>query len=363
MKKVSLKDRFDFKNNSFTILSILASILILYFHSYPLFYGINTRNSDIISGILVGENLGSILVAMFFTISGFMITNSIKNSKSTGEYLVKRVKKIFPPLIFCLIISACVISPIISEQPKLVFLSNFKIYVWYIIDNSFLLKNTVYSIADVFSNNPYPNAINGSIWTLKHQIFMYILMIPIFTVFISKIKRRNFFKYFYIVLVTLTVVSFTGYYNGVFDIIRKNLGFIGIFQEVNLLLRLTCYFCTGIIFNLYSDKIKYEKIHLIFVIIIFALTFRTSIFSYFCLFFVPYVTFYIGTIKSNIRMPDLSYQIYIWGFPIQQLIMYYFNGKIDIYSYMIICLLFVVFISILSYYLIEKPFNKGRCKV
>lgn len=83
----TLSKIYDKKNNSFTILGIIASLLIIYFHCYPLFYGADTTIVDIFTKNCGSEALGGVIVAMFFVISGFMITTSIKNSKNTSSYL------------------------------------------------------------------------------------------------------------------------------------------------------------------------------------------------------------------------------------------------------------------------------------
>lgn len=359
MKSESLKKRFDYKNNSFTILSIIASLLIIYFHSYDLFYGREHKISDIFTTIFVGENLGSVIVAMFFTVSGFMITNSIRNSKNMKQYLYKRVKKIYPPLIFCLVVCACVIAPIISTIPKIEFLKNISLYYHYILDNILMFKNTVYGIADVFLNNPYPVAINGSIWTLKHQIFMYLLIIPLFYLYFKNGKeKRDNYKYFFILIFIITCISYTGYYDNIITSISKRFNFIGILVEGKMLIRLIYYFCVGIFFNLYSDYIIYNKKNLIISCLILILTIRNQLFSYVCMLLIPYFTFFLGTIKNKISIHDYSYQIYIWGFPVQQLVMYYLNGKINIYVYILICIITTFFVGVICYYITEYPFNR-----
>ena len=177
MKK-TIKDIYNSHNNSFTIMSIIMSIMIIVFHCYALFY--NNGKTDFLSNFLGYENTGSIVVAMFFIISGFMIPTSLKNSRDLKTYFLKRIKKIIPPLLLCLTISALVIAPLVLKVNYFNYLFHPGNYFNYIFDNIFLIKNTVYHIQDAFINNPYPSAINGSIWTLKHQFFMYILIVPIF---------------------------------------------------------------------------------------------------------------------------------------------------------------------------------------
>ena len=208
-----ITDKYDAKNNSFTLISIIMSLLVIYLHCYPLFYGINSAKQDIFKRF-TNLSLGEVVVGAFFAISGFMIVTSLQRSKNVLEYLKKRFVKIFPPMIFCLLVCALVISPILSEIPKFDFLKNVSLYKHYIFDNIFLWKNTVYNIADVFIRNPYPSVINGSLWTIKHQFFMYLLIIVINAIILK--KKPSIFKYIYLVILILTMISFTGYYDGFF---------------------------------------------------------------------------------------------------------------------------------------------------
>jgi peptidoglycan/LPS O-acetylase OafA/YrhL len=50
---------------------------------------------------------------------------------------------------------------------------------------------------------------------------------------------------------------------------------------------------------------------------------------------------------------DLSFGIYLWGFPIQQLIIYFFP-EINLYFYLLISILLSIFVAFLSWFFVEK---------
>lgn len=353
--KESLNNIYDNKNNSFTILSVVMSIMIIYYHCYPLFFGITSKKSDIFTE-LMGISLGEVIVGAFFVISGFMIITSLNNSKNIAEYLKKRFIKIFPPLIFCLLICALVIAPILSDIPKWDFIKSTKLYSRYIFDNIFLWKNTQYGIADVFINNPYPAAINGSIWTIKHQFFMYILIIAINFAILK--KNKEYYKYFCFIILVITMVSFTGRYDLFFKNLSKNFNDIGIFVEGSQLLKLICYFCMGVFFNIYSDRIIIKNKYASFSLLLLILCRKTIVIRCLCLLIIPYITIYLGTLKSKIKLTDISYQIYIWAFPIQQMIMYYLGGKINLYVYIALSISMTCAVAYVTYYITEWSFKK-----
>ena len=78
------------------------------------------------------------------------------------------------------------------------------------------------------------------------------------------------------------------------------------------------------------------------------------------LLILPYLTIVLGTIKCPLKITDTSYHIYIWAFPIQQLIIYLWFKQLNIYSYILLSIFITVLISYISYYLTEYPFKKRR---
>lgn len=350
LKGKILKNKFseiyDRKNNSFTILSVVLSIGVIYFHCYPLFYGTNTTHWDLFtSNILKGSSLGAFCVNIFFIISGFMITTSIQRSKNTIMYLIKRIKKIFPALILCLLISALIIGPLTTELPKVYYLKTFDIWKYYIIDNILLFKNTIYGIADVFVNNPYISAINGSIWTLKHQFFCYLIIILFYKVKLLDKRRIFLIAYLFMLFVYVSL-----YFNGMSDIevyLQQKLSYFGVFNEMTELIRLLFYFMTGILANLYSDKIYINWFwnSVYFVIYLIALYFNKLGLAFIIL--LPYFTLAIGSMRSKIKFRDISYEMFVFAFPIQQLIMYYFKNQINMPVYIVLSIVLTIMISYL----------------
>ncbi len=362
MKKNNmLKDIYNPKNNSFTILSILLSLIIIYYHCYDLYFGAINKPIDIFSKLFIAENTGSIVVASFFVISGFMITFSIKRSDSIFKYLKKRVVRIYPALILTLFMTVFIIAPVMASLPKEEVLTHSIYYKDYLLNNLLLTKNTVYGILDVFANNPYPNAINGSIWTIKHQMFTYLYMIPVFLAFIKKDSNKEYYKYFFFILLIFTAVSYTGHYDELFNSIRKNFGSIGILNEINQLVRLIYYFSAGVFLNIYADKISYNSRNILLSIITLILTARTSIFNYVALVLIPYLIIYIGCKKSSRQYIDISYYIYLIGFPVQQVIIHYLKN-INFYIYIALSLIISLLIGYIMYILISY-FPKQLLKI
>ncbi len=343
----TISETYDIKNNSFDIMRHVFAILVIIYHAYILFFG-DTGRIDFVSRILKSISLGKIGVIGFFIISGFLITQSMLNSKSYLNYFYKRILRIYPALIVSIIFCAFIVGPLVTNYNISDYLhSGVKSYV---INNLNLFGSTVYRIGDVFSTNPYPNAINGSLWTIKHEVFAYIIIavLSFFTVLKHK-KLTLLFTVFLFICVML---------NPIIDI--SNIGFnIGVLSEYDWFFKLLFYFMSGSLLYLYRDKIIISQKLFILCCLIFILGILIDK-TYLAMYLVfPYLVIYLSILKPKIQISkigDFSYGLYIYAFPVQQLLAYYFRDNLNIYFYIILSIIITLILAIFSWFFVEKPF-------
>ncbi len=359
----TLKDYYDRKNNIFSIISFLMSLIIIYYHAYPLYYGINLPKIDPISKVL-NYSIAEIVVNVFLIFSGFNIVKSLMNSDSYFKFFLKRVLKIIPDLLISLLLGAFVIAPIVLKVSIFSYLINPSYYFHYIFDNLILIRPTVYSISIVFSNLPYPNVLNGSIWTIKHIFSFYFIL-----AFFKKIKllnKRKNILIFTLMLLVINILSETGIINPYLNFISKKLYFIGIFGEFKWFIKLFYFFMTGVCLDLYQDKVKIniQVISISFLLLIISNFF--NLMNYTFLFFLPYLIIIIASSKNffKIKQIDISYQIYVYAFLIQQFIIYLLPN-INFSLYIILSILVTILLSFMTYYLVDKPLSilKRKCNL
>lgn len=352
----TLKNLYDRKKNIFTLISFIMSIIIIYGHSYVLYFGSNTIKIDIFS-YLLKYPIGEIVVDIFLIYSGFNIISSLLRSDSYIKFFLKRILKIIPELLISLLVAAFIITPIVLKIPFLTYLKTPSYYFKYIFDNIILIKPTIYSISNVFNNLPYPNVLNGSIWTIKHIFACYLII-----AFLKKIKfldkRKNILILTIIFLITNIFIN-TGILNSYLNIISTKLSFIGILGEFTWFIRLLYFFLTGVCLNLYQDKIKVNIYIIISILLMLTLARFTNLTSYSLLLFLPYLSIILGSIKLNIKQIDISYTIYVFGFLIQQFIMFLFP-KINFFLFNILAIFITILISYINYLLIDKSIIKLR---
>lgn len=356
-EETTLEERYDRKNNIFDYIRILLAIIVIYSHAYPLFVGLGVLD-PVSTRILITEGVGGIAVIGFFILSGFMITQSMVHSKNNGQFFLKRIIRIFPALILMLLLTIFVLGP-------LVYNGNIGDYfksssVWqYFGKNLNLFGGTVYGIDGVFTENPYPAAINGSLWSLKHEFMAYIILIILSC--LSVIKNRK-------AMLGITGLSVLVYVlniglSPVFGFLNK----LGVIAEIGQFTKLIMYFFIGSTIYLYKDKIKMSFKYFILAILILLLGISLNTTKYVLIITMPYILLYMGTfkIKNNIlkQVGDFSYGLYIYAFPIQQLITYYLKDKINIWVYMLLSIVITTVIAIITTVLVDNNIKKIKNKM
>lgn len=331
--------RQDNRANNFDFLRLLFSSLVIFSHSFAL----TNTSPEILSQYSNGQlSFGGLAVDVFFIISGFLIMNSLRFSKSAKSYLWKRCLRLFPALFFMLIFSCLIISIVYTGNNVFKEKALYK----YFFDNLTLYK-VRYAIPSVFEKNPYPNAINGSLWSLSYEFSMYIILLLVF-----KFKENK--NIVFIFLISLYLLCIYGQFNS--DILKT------FFSEIHLdtgqLYRLATLFLAGSILSM-LDIQKFNKRPiklLLFVLILAAIYF--NVYSYFSIVLTPVLVILVGLSYSPVlnyipaKIGDLSYGIYIYGFLIQQTFMNYL--PLNPYTLTVYSLFVTYVLSFTSWHLVEK---------
>lgn len=150
--------------NNFGALRLVAALFVLRGHMQYLL-----GQAPI---VFFGAGIENIGVKIFFLIGGYLITKSWCSDPNPIRYATKRVFRIWPPLIVCVAFSAFVIGPLCTQLPLGQYFSSVGLWRYFRI----LLLYIYYDLPGVFAGNPYPVAVNGSLWTLPIEVFMYLVI-------------------------------------------------------------------------------------------------------------------------------------------------------------------------------------------
>lgn len=159
----------DFKNNSLNIFRLLGALQVLCMHSYN---HLSLNEIPILSEV-IGFFSG---VPIFFTLSGFLIWQSIGRSNKFGSYVKKRFWRIYPELWVAVIIEIIVIlllyrNPIDWSQMCLFALGQASIFQFWTPD---------------FLRGYGCGTPNGALWTITVLIQFYFIVFFIYKLLHNK---------------------------------------------------------------------------------------------------------------------------------------------------------------------------------
>ncbi len=189
---VHVKSASDRRANHFNLIRVLAALGVLYSHSFAL-----TGHPEVLIG---GKTVGFLCVAVFFSISGFLITKSWFRLPSSAAFTRNRFLRIYPGLWLAVVITALVVGPLATVLPMREYFLNVRFWA-YLAGNSSLL-HVVHRLPGVFAESANHSA-NGSLWTLPYEIVCYAVIL-VFGV-LSKKNTKHF-----VILVSLVLIALFG---------------------------------------------------------------------------------------------------------------------------------------------------------
>lgn len=160
------------RDNNFNLIRLIAAFMVLVGHSWPLALGESVSDP---MGRLTGHHMGALAVEIFFFTSGFLVTGSIVSRGNVLDYARARALRIFPALIVAMLLSVLVLGPVFTSLALADYFSSRQTWGFAVETTTFLVRGFDH-LPGVFVNNPAPNAINGSLWTLPRELKMYILL-------------------------------------------------------------------------------------------------------------------------------------------------------------------------------------------
>ncbi len=117
--------------SNITLLRAIAALMVVYDHLFGVlpsqYFGSPTFlvpliQNNITTPLGIIQDFGWIGVALFFIVSGFIITH-VAMRESRTEFLVKRIFRIYPPLILAILIVPVLrlLSPAVRPIPRAIF--------------------------------------------------------------------------------------------------------------------------------------------------------------------------------------------------------------------------------------------------
>jgi peptidoglycan/LPS O-acetylase OafA/YrhL len=168
---IRIEQRAVGRDNNFNLLRMAAATAVLVSHAWPLSLGAQAVEPLYDA---TGYKLGTTAVTIFFAISGFFITKSFDRRVSISDFAVARIARIYPALFVVLILSVAVLGPVFTDLKLHDYV--WDRHTWTYLPKNLLLAKLQWQLPGVFTANPYPGAVNGSLWTLFKEVLCYLLV-------------------------------------------------------------------------------------------------------------------------------------------------------------------------------------------
>lgn len=291
-----------------------------------------------------------IAVTGFFVISGFLVFMSYEKSRSVGDYLEKRARRILPAYIVCVIICA-VAGAFLSR------LSYNEYFSWGFV--KYLGANLVFAnfiapkLPGVFEQNAV-TVVNGALWTIKVELMFY-LIVPVVS---SAMKKLGSVPVF----IVLYVCSFA--YKEVLEHLALTQGVAWYRTLAMQMPGFLTFFLTG---GLVYQYFKFFETHRWWWLSGACVALAGGLFVPFLKVFYPlgfglavtFIGFFWPLWRSFGKLGDFSYAMYIYHFPILQTLVALHIDNVNAYMYFLVAMGLVLSISALSWCVVERPFLRS----
>lgn len=315
--------------NNFNLIRLIAAWLVIYSHSWAI---TGSAGVDAIGALTQIKSAGALAVDVFFLISGFLVAASIQRN-TLREFLLARALRIYPALVVCVVLSVCVLGPLVTTAPDYWSDATTWRYLW----SNASLWRAEFWLPGVFDALPR-TAVNGSLWTLPIEGRLYLALMAAGLAGMLAPKL-------YLPAWALAVAAACA-----FAYLRAPLP-----EHLAYLLWVTVFFITGTLCWVYRQRIPLS-IWPLLALLAAAVGLRGT--QGFGLVYVPllaYATFYLALIPKLpvIAKNDLSYGLYLYGWPMQQLAL--LAGATTVLTNMAAATLVALACAALSWFLIERP--------
>jgi len=331
----SLADAAARRADNYLPLRHLAAFLVLYGHSYAL-----TRHApgdaDLLARWMPGFYAGNFAVYLFFAVSGYLVTLSLLRNPGVLRYARNRFLRVYPGYLACLLACVLLLGPAFTTLPAAEYFRHGD--TWHYLTQNLQPIRLQWTLPGVFAANPYPDVVNGTLWSLGLEVrwYFYLGMLAALTV----VRRRWAFT-----LVALLLVGYGGWewWSG-----KPDTSEYRALSQTYLLAALCAH---------WRQRIPVSHLAMAAFALLAAVLHGSRWFGPAAVAAAIYFTFWAAYALPTLRWPgdrDYSYGLFLYGFPLQQALVALFPGIAPL-QLLPAATALALAAAMLSWHLVERP--------
>jgi len=327
--------------NNFDLLRLVAALTVIFSHSFLIAYG-TQRDEPLVWASHNQCPLGLVGVFVFFVISGYLVTESFCRSPKPAGFVLRRAMRIYPALVLNGLVCAFVLGPVVTALPLADYLADRGLRD-FLAEYAALWPGPLALPGVLFAHTTVGNLINGSFWTLRFEVYMYL------TVLVLGIARGLRLS----VAVALLAI-------GVAAIWWDQDHSLMWLHDIRGWLWMLSHFAAGMVLYFLRGRIAFRWYWAVLAVGALALTSQVGR-QFITFFALPggYLTIYAATrywprLDYARHVGDLSYGIYIYGWPCEEFVMWLSGGRAAWWQVFLGALVLVLPLAWLSWHGVEK---------
>jgi peptidoglycan/LPS O-acetylase OafA/YrhL len=326
--------------NNFDFLRLVAALSVVFSHSFLIAAGV--RSYEPVVRLTHNQcTLGLVGVFVFFVISGYLVTESYCRRPKPGGFVLRRFMRIYPALIPNGVLCALVLGPIVTSLPLAVYFSGHGVRD-FLVEIATLWPGPLALPGVLFADTPVGLLINGSFWTLRFEVYMYAMVLILG---VARGPRLS-------VSIALLVLGIAAIW---WDE-RHSLMWL---HDIRGWLWMLSHFAAGMVMYFLRDRIAFRWYWALLALA--GLVVFSAIGEFITFFALSggYLTIYAATrywpaVDYARHVGDLSYGIYIYGWPCEEFVMWLSGGKAAWWQVFLGALGLVLPLAWLSWHGVEK---------
>jgi peptidoglycan/LPS O-acetylase OafA/YrhL len=334
------------RGDGYGTLRLVFAFIVVADHA-PVLTGTGSSFMPVASGV----DLGAVSVGAFMGLSGYFIMRSWHRDPHLWRFWVRRLLRIMPGLLVVLTLSALVMGTLTTTLGKREYLEHPA--TWSYLTHNVLLFPQQYVLPGVFTGNPFPGAVNGSLWSLPVEVLGYTL-IALLGLLITFSRYRWIMVVFALAMVVLLQRMVTG---------QLALPQVLLLVPTFPLLQYLGMYAVGAAIYLYRDKLALSWFGVLLCVGADFAFYSSSMVEIVRIFTLPYLVITIGALlPRRLWLPNwltvANYGVYLYGFVVLQLLL--FLGLRTPWLIALTAVPIALGIGLLSWHGVEKQAMKLR---